>query len=712
MTTHCPKCKAENPDTQSFCGTCGTQLGSAKDIPAHTKTLETPFPQFSPGTSLAERYEIIRELGKGGMGEVYLAEDKNLKRRVAIKLLPHAFALDKARLARFEREARLLASLNHPNISTIYGLEKSDNQQFLVMELVEGGTLAERIKKGPLPVDEALEVCKQIAEGLESAHENGIIHRDLKPANVKVTPEGKVKILDFGIAKAFQDQPDGTDPSQSPAISDEMTSPGMILGTVAYMSPEQAKGKRVDTRTDIWAFGCILFECLAGKKPFEGETTSETLASILKSEPDWDSLPVTTATEIRKLLRRCLQKDANQRLHHIADGRLQMRDALEEPIDVTALQSLPKKSQPFWRRSLPWAVASLMSLIAVFALWNIRTRETLKAKLPIRYVVNPPEGKQLNVHTTLAGMAISPDGRNLVYAVGFSQLYLRSMNSLESTFLASGGLPFFSPDGKWVGCYSGGKLKKISLDGGSPQDICDVDQFTWGGSWGTDDTIIFSDSGILWKVSASGGKRERIIHNPKINKGKGNPNHCFPRHLPNEKAILFTILKSAEEMSVALLDLETKEQKILIDKGTGANYVQSGHIVYSWGNDLFAIKFDIDNYRIQGHSFPVIHDVAKPLWYGQSLYSVSDEGTLAYIPATSEGPTRLVWVDHEGKVDRLALPPANYGSPRVSPNGKQILFTRLDETNKIWIYDLEREYLRPLMDEKGEEWVPSWAPDS
>jgi serine/threonine protein kinase len=261
----CPKCNADNPDTAKFCSECASPLQHSKDIGV-TKTIETPFPQFSPGTSLAGRYEIIREIGKGGMGEVYLAEDTNLKRNVAIKVLPQQFALDKERLARFEREARLLASLNHPNIATIYGLEKSDDQQFLAMELVEGDTLAERIKKGPLPIEEALKLCLQIAEGLEFAHEKGIIHRDLKPANVKVTPEGKVKILDFGIAKAFQDQPDDKDAPKSPAITDEMTRPGMILGTATYMSPEQAKGKATDKRTDIWAFGCILFECLTGKR--------------------------------------------------------------------------------------------------------------------------------------------------------------------------------------------------------------------------------------------------------------------------------------------------------------------------------------------------------------------------------------------------------------------------------------------------------------
>ena len=334
---------------------CGTQLDTPKDIPVHTKTLETPFPQFSPGTSLAGRYEIIEELGKGGMGEVYLAEDTNLKRQVAIKVLPQEFALDKERLARFDREARVLASLNHPNIATIYGLEKVDGQQLLVMELVEGETLAERIKKGPLSVEEALEVCRQIAEGLESAHEKGIIHRDLKPANLKVTLEGKVKILDFGLAKAFHEEPEVIDLSKSPTLTDQMTQPGIILGTAAYMSPEQAKGKAVDKRTDIWAFGCILYECLTGRRAFKGETISEMLASILKDEPDWEALPFNLIPSVRHLLKRCMRKEPQQRLQSTGDARVELTDILDgvEPLE-TSVPALKDRRSRLW-----WFVAGL-----------------------------------------------------------------------------------------------------------------------------------------------------------------------------------------------------------------------------------------------------------------------------------------------------------------------------------------------------------------
>ena len=334
MSHKCPNCNTDNPDTQSYCGVCGTKLGTPEDIPFHKKTLETPFPQFSPGTSLAGRYEIIKELGKGGMGEVYLAEDTNLKRQVAIKVLPKAFAFDDERLARFEREARVLASLNHPNIATIHGLENEDGQQLLVMELVEGETLAERIEKGPLSLEETLDVSRQIAEGLESAHEKGVIHRDLKPGNIKLTPEGAIKILDFGLAKAYQEEPEAVDLSKSPTLTDRMTQPGVILGTAAYMSPEQARSRPVDKRTDIWAFGCVLYECLTGKMAFPGETFSDTLAHILKGEPDWSKLPLSTPTSIKALLRRCLQKELKSRLRYIGDARIEMDEAESPPIDA------------------------------------------------------------------------------------------------------------------------------------------------------------------------------------------------------------------------------------------------------------------------------------------------------------------------------------------------------------------------------------------
>jgi serine/threonine protein kinase len=373
MSLTCPRCHHENPDTQSFCGDCGTQLPSLEDVDV-TETLETPFPQFLPGTYLSDRYEIVEVLGKGGMGEVYRAEDTSLKRHVAIKVLPQEFALDKVRLARFEREARLLASLNHPNIATIHGLERSNNQQFLVMELVEGETLAEMIKRGPQTIEDALDICRQIAEGLESAHDNGIIHRDLKPANVKVTPDGNVKILDFGIAKVFQEQTIDSDPSKSQAITDEMTQPGMILGTSVYMSPEQSKGDVIDKKTDIWAFGCILYEVLTGKRAFEKGTISETIAAILKEEPDWDVLPSELPPLTGFLLRRCLQKNPKKRLHDIADARIEIEEAFQENFSPTPTISEPNnKIMSIHKRKSLLSYLLLAVIVAVvtgIAVWS------------------------------------------------------------------------------------------------------------------------------------------------------------------------------------------------------------------------------------------------------------------------------------------------------------------------------------------------------
>jgi len=520
VSVKCPQCSSENADSASFCSDCGTQIGLPKDIPDVTKTIETPFPQFGPGASLAGRYEIIREIGKGGMGEVYLAEDTNLKRQVAIKVLPLQFALDKDWLARFEREARLLAALNHPNIATIHGLEKSDGQQFLVMELVEGDTLAERIKKGPLPVDEALELCRQIAEGLESAHEKGIIHRDLKPANVKVTPEGKVKILDFGLAKAFLNQLGESDLSKSPAITDEMTRPGVILGTAAYMSPEQAKGKSLDKRTDIWAFGCILYECLTGKRAFKGETISEILASILKDEPDWNVLPDTTPMKVQELVNRCLVKDPRNRRHDIAEARIDIQDIVTgSPAEIAPAA----RPEPRWRY-LFWATLGLVLILFCVMLWSPWRTSKSPEQLLSRFTINLPPNETLGYEVG-SSVVLSPDGTHLIYVSqkeDTTQLYLRPIHDFEAkpiTDTEGAKGPFFSPDGKWVAFYADGKLKKVSLLGGTPQIICDA-KSGLGGTWSEDDTIYFGDwyKASLMRVSAAGGTAERLTTALKISK--------------------------------------------------------------------------------------------------------------------------------------------------------------------------------------------------
>ena len=415
----CPKCHADNPDTSRFCGNCATSLTSVKAIPPSlTETLESPVRIVAPGTVYAGRYEILGRIGAGGMGEVYRAVDKNLGRHVAIKVLPATFAEDKERMARFEREAKLLAVLNHPNIAAIHGLEESEGRRFLVLELAEGETLQARLNRGPLPVEEALGTCRELAEGLEAAHEKGIIHRDLKPGNIIITPEGKVKILDFGLAKAYGGESTAVDIEKSPTITAQMTEPGVILGTAAYMSPEQARGRAVDRRSDIWAFGCVLYDCLTGNRAFHGETVSDTLAHILKGEPDWSKLPVDTPTLIKVLLRRCLEKDPKKRLHDIADARL----------EIEAPAAYPSEAETALRRfSLVWLIAcAAVMLLAGLLIDRLLILHPQSAPPPsvVTATIKVEPGLRLEglnrafemLHPSRIAMAISHDAKFLVYS--------------------------------------------------------------------------------------------------------------------------------------------------------------------------------------------------------------------------------------------------------------------------------------------------------
>jgi serine/threonine-protein kinase len=679
-------------------------------------TLETPLPQLAKGTTLADRYEILGELGKGGMGEVYLAEDTNLKRRVAIKVLHHRFALDKERLVRFEREARLLASLNHPNIATIHGLEKSDDQQFLVMELVEGETLHERISKGPLPFEDALEICKQIAEGLESAHEKGIIHRDLKPANVKVTPDGKVKILDFGIAKAFQHQPDGIDPTRSPSTTDGMTKPGVLLGTVAYMSPEQSKGKAVDKRTDIWAFGCILFECLTGKRPFEGETTSESIALILKGEPDWAALPKEIPIQTRLFLFRYLQKDPHQRTHDIADARIEIDEVLQGPHEMAVSEPVRHTSFPLWWRLIPWLAVIVFGLIGIIWLSTSRDHSNGREPKVTRFVLTAPSDKNMSINLEGAGLDLSPDGSQLVYTRA-GELCRRQMNQLEPLSISSDAgfplAPFHSTDGKWVGFFdsSDGKLKKTLLESGITKIICDADS-PRGGNWLSDGTIVFGGlQGALWRVSSEGGTPERISQPSSDGSGPSEV-HCWPQVLPGAEAVLFTIWKPTGQMKIAVLSLQTGKHEVVIAPGTYARYLPTGHLVYSWKNTLFAVSFDMKQLKVSGNPSSVVQDVLHPFWGGEAYFSVSSTGVLAYVHSGQESKRFIVWLDRKGQLEFLPLPEGDYqGNPRISPDGNRLLILKKDKRVNIYIYDLKRETLQRLTDEQGDEWHPMWMPD-
>ena len=542
-------------------------------------------------------YKVIEKIGQGGMGEVYRAEDTNLSREVAIKVLPEQFTKDPQRLARFEREAKLLASLNHPNIAAIYGLEEADGVRFLALELVPGENLQERVAKGPLPVEEALEVCRQIAEGVEAAHEKGVIHRDLKPANVKVTPEGKVKILDFGLAKAFEDETPVTDISQSPTLTEEMTRAGVILGTAAYMSPEQAKGKTVDKRADIFAFGSVLYELLTGKRAFEGETITETIAKVLESEPKWELLPENTPWTIRSLLRRCLTKNPHDRLDGIANVRVEVKLALDEPTTESPI-GVPSVAQPpLWRRAIPWSIALVAVVVALsIAFWPSPPPES---RLSTQFVITPPSTAPL-----LSGggrnVVISPDGRRIAYAAvirgNSTQLYVRSLDGLEATPITgtegTGSTAFFSPNGESIAFLVGTQLKKVSLSAGPAMTLAEVSLSPSppmrGGSWGPDDTIVFAGPFVagttgsregLFRVSAAGGELETLAQ---VDREKGERQYRQPEVLPGGQELFYLEGNKMMAVTVAPEPGLTSEPPQMLFEG---NYLQTNRPSYDVGSD-------------------------------------------------------------------------------------------------------------------------------
>ena len=627
---------------------------------------------LKPGTQLGP-YEILAAVGAGDMGEVYSARDTKLGREVAIKVLPEEFTHDTERLARFQREAHLLASLNHPHIATIHGLEESGNTHYLVMELVPGETLAERIKRdGPVPIDEALGIATQIAEALEHAHEHGIIHRDLKPANVKVTPEGQVKVLDFGLAKAFladgQDSADTFDSNSptltSPPLTGSPTMPGVILGTAAYMSPEQAKGKTVDKRTDIWAFGCVLYELLTGKMVFAGETVTDILGAVLHEEPDWSALPEYIRPGIHALLRRCLQKEARHRLRDAADVQIQIEDSSKVSL------ATQKISRPAWRQLVfPVTTAVVVTTIIVgIAVWNLKPPASQSMA---RFTVALPSDQRLG-GLGQRPFAVSPDGTMLVYVAergDSTQLFLRELDLGESNPIpgTEGAFsPFFSPDGQWVGFFTDGDLKKISISGGAAS-VLAATRFGRGGSWGNDNTIIFapdSTSG-LFRISASGGAPESLTT---VDREKGEGAHRFPHHLPDGRTIVFTVGTGGiwDDARIEALLIDRGERKVLIEGGSDAHYVPTGHLIYHRAGSLMAVPFNLARLEVTDTPVTVVEGVMQSTEItGSSNAVFSDQGWLVYVPGGAPPTQRLLtWVDRNGTEELLPLPPGAYQSVR------------------------------------------------
>jgi serine/threonine-protein kinase len=710
------------------------------------------------GTRLGP-YEILALIGSGGMGEVYRARDTKLDREVAIKILPDAFAADAERVARFQREAKTLAALNHPNIAAIYGLEEGPavegpaeagrhRVRALVMELVEGEDLSQKLEglkaKGTLlratgasagqaglPLAEALPIAKQIADALEAAHEQGIIHRDLKPANIKVRADGTVKVLDFGLAKAMGPAEAGHyDPnvaqgfspaglSQSPTKMSpaQLSGVGMILGTAAYMAPEQARGKPVDKRADVWAFGAVLFEMLTGTPPFPGDDLSHVLARVIERDPDWSALPPDLSPALRTYLRRCLTKDPRQRIRDIGDVRLALEGAFDtEPAAVQS--TAPAAPGSVWARALPWAVAGAFAVVACALLVLQAPWRSATAPRVERFQITATGPAKITVDDSHPILAITPDGSRIVY-VGNNgtQLFVRALDALEPVAIATAGglvMPFVAPDGQWIGFVEGALMKKVAITGGPAIRVTEFPA-PRGATWLPDDTIVFSTLTVpgLQRVSANGGS-PTVLTQP--DRARGEANHFWPEPLPGGRAVLFTIeplAGGADARQVAVLDLRTSTWKVLVRGGSDGHYV-GGHLVYVAAGTLRAVPFDLSRLEVRGTPVPVLARLVTTV-SGVGQFAVANNGALVYTDApgtiAESSSRRLVWVDRTGKEEAIAAPPRAYVYPRLSPDGTRIALDIRDQENDIWVWDLRRITLTRLTMDAAMDQLPVWTPD-
>ena len=657
------------------------------------------------------------------MGEVYQATDTNLGRQVAIKVIPELMAADAERLARFDREAKTLAVLNHPNIAAIYGLERSDGQTALVMEFVDGPTLADRIAHGPVPVDEALAFATQIADALETAHDQGIIHRDLKPANIKVRVDGAVKVLDFGLAKAME--PVGgiaANVSWSPTITlPAMTQIGVILGTAAYMSPEQAKGRAADRRSDIWSFGVVLFEMLTGRSLFERPSIPETLAAVIRDEPDWAALPSSTPARVRELLRRSVTKDPRSRLQAIGEARIALELAMN-PLDPAAVPSAISRPSVL-RRLLPWVsaaiAAGLVVAAAVWAPWRPQTAP-LSAQLTARLDEVASIALANAGASTAPAIAVSPDGQAIAFRGRTDsdptiRIYLRRLDQLNAAPLVGtedGAGIFFSPDNRWIAFSAGRTLKKVPVAGGTPVVLSEVGG-TRGGDWTKDGRIVYSSARTgLSIVSADGGQPEALTT---LDRTAGEITHRFPVVLPDDRAVLYTSNTNSvsyDDASIMAVPLTGGPPKLVFRGGYAARYVSSGHLMYINRSTLFAVPFDLDGLAVTGKPAPVVAGVRNDVGSGVAHYSVSPAGTLVYLPETAaSGGVPIVWLDAQGKVEPIR-DAGRYLNMRLSPDGRQMAMEVFDRgRSNIWILDLLRGVMSRLTGENAYEQFPLWTPD-
>jgi eukaryotic-like serine/threonine-protein kinase len=647
-------------------------------------------------------YEVLSPLGAGGMGEVYRARDTRLGRDVAIKLLPLVFATDPDRLARLAREARLLAALNHPHIATIHGLEEAGGVRALVMELVEGPTLAERLEqssrsqvKAGVPLADALRIAGQIAQGLEAAHEKGIVHRDLKPGNIKLRLDGSVKVLDFGLARAFQGDDATGDLSQLPTITTELH--GGIVGTPAYMSPEQARGQTVDKRTDVWAFGCVLYEMLTGRTAFPGKTISDSIAAILEREPEWNALPADTPPSIRQLLRRCLEKDPNRRLHDVADARIEIDDVRSGAQSEGSAPPAASGSRLAWMAAL-----FLIALVAAAGAWALRP---VPAAPEAWLEINTPPTRDDSV-------SISPDGLKVVYVVtspGQPQLWLRSLNSMTPRLLPGterASLPFWSPDSRSIGFFADTSLKRTEIDGGSVRTLWTRSAVPIGGTWNKDGIILFADNpgGPILRISSHGGEAVAATRVEMPQRG-----HAFPKFLPDGRHFLFYVTGAAEAHGVYLGELGGGDTKRLVDSDSPATYTASGHLLFVRDRKLLAQRFDPDSGELTGQVFPVDERRAA-----RTSLSASAAGPIAYRTGSADsGQRQLLWVDRTGReIDKVLYADTAAQGPSLSRDGGRVgLFRFANGNMDLWSYETRRRTWDRLTFGPGDDIYPLWSAD-
>ena len=671
-------------------------------------------------------YEIRSHIGAGGMGEVYLGRDTKLDRDVAIKVLPDALAHDAERLARFQREAKVLASLNHPNIAAIYGLQESVGTSCLVLEYVEGETLAARLKRGPLAADQALDVARQMTEALEAAHDKGVIHRDLKPGNVMLRLDGVVKVLDFGLAKALVDDSPKSSFDNSPTITADYTKPGVVLGTAAYMSPEQARGRPLDKRTDIWSFGVVLFECLSGRRPFEGDTTSDLVARILEREPDWTALPASTPPLIQLLLRRCLAKNHKRRLRDIGDARVDIETALDDPTSsglLLAHGALAASSERRRGRAPPIAVMlAIAALVGVGIGWLVRRAEPVAATPVIRFTVDIPPTYSLNREEDGRALSLNPAGSMLAFATrtqGKQQIFIHDLSEGRARLVPGsegGGMPFFSPDGRWLGFFARGKLMKVPVSGGPPLVVCDATRK--GGAWLDDGTIVFTGSGGILRVDDSGGDPQLLATGgPTTRTDDGKQlvlGFCSVEAVPGANYLVAGVWDgiTIQDYATVAVSLSDGTVRPLMHRAVDARYVSPGYLVFLRESSLMAAPFDVERGVVTGEAFQVVEGVLSNKWADTGQFAFSASGTLAYVPGGRSGlGRRLVRVDLNGKSEPLMEgTDAMVGGIRVSPDGLDISLLTMRRHLDLWTFNLARRAVT-LVSNTGEMWGPVWRPD-